>query len=74
MKELETVVLTRSIPEYGLVAGDLGAIVAVYDEGKAFEVEFIESDGRTIAVLTLDACDVRARKSGEILHARQLSG
>ncbi len=30
MKELDTVVLRRALPEFDLVAGDVGAIVHVY--------------------------------------------
>lgn len=73
MKELDTVVLTRSFPEWGLVAGDVGAIVSEYDERKAFEVEFVNAAGRTIALLTVDAGDIRPRKADEILHVRELA-
>ena len=38
-KLLDTVVLTRDVPEAGLRQGDLGAIVEVYG-ANSFEVEF----------------------------------
>ena len=41
MKELESAVLTRDLPEHGLVKGDVGTIVTVYAGQKAFKVEFI---------------------------------
>jgi hypothetical protein len=37
---LDTVVLTRDVPDAGLRRGDLGAIVEVYGPN-AFEVEFV---------------------------------
>ena len=52
--ELETVVLTRDIAEHGLKNGDIGAAVHSYQDGTAFEVEFVTGGGGTIAVLTLD--------------------
>lgn len=30
IQELDRVALTRDVPEYGLVAGDIGAVVAVH--------------------------------------------
>ena len=60
IREHDTVVLTRDISERSLRAGDVGAVVHVYDAGRAFEVEFVAGDGRTVAVLTLEAGDVRA--------------
>lgn len=70
MKELELVVLKRDIPEHGLTCGDVGTIVHVYEDGEAYEVEFVLASGETLAVLTLEAGDVRPRGGQEILHAR----
>lgn len=70
--ELDTVVLTRDVPEHALAEGDLGTVVFRYPDGDAFEVEFITADGNTVAVLTLDDADVRSLADGEILHARRL--
>lgn len=72
ISELDTVVLTRTIQEYGLEAGDVGAVVHVYSDGGAYEVEFITAAGETVAVLTLTNRDVRPMKAREILHARLL--
>ena len=71
--EHDTVVLTRDIPERSLRAGDVGAVVSVYEAGRAFEVEFVAGDGRTVAVLTLKPGDVRAVTEAEILHVRAIS-
>ena len=45
-KLLDTVVLTRDVPDAGLRRGDLGAIVEVYGPN-AFEVEFVAASGPT---------------------------
>ena len=58
-EELDTVELTHEIKEHGLKEGDIGAIVNVYRDGKAYEVEFVAPNGRTIAVLTLMPDDIR---------------
>lgn len=49
MKELDVVKLIKEFE--GLPIGTVGVIVLEYD-GTAFEVEFFDSDGNTIAVLT----------------------
>lgn len=74
MNEHDTVVLTRSLPEHGLEIGDVEAIVHVYEDGAAFEVEFVTSDGATVAVETLERSDVRPRAAREILHVRTIPG
>lgn len=72
IKELDTVVLMHDVLENGLVQGDVGAIVHVYKDGKAYEVEFVTAEGRTVAVLTLTNQDVRLMRPHEILHAREV--
>jgi hypothetical protein len=72
IKEIDTVVLVKDLPEYDLKAGDIGAVVHCYKGGKAFEVEFITGLGDTIAVVTLGKEDVRLIRDKEILHVRKL--
>ena len=72
-KELDLVVLTKNIKEYGLKKGDIGTIVHLYSDNKAMEVEFIARSGKTIAVLTLETKDVRTTAKNEILHVRDFS-
>ena len=50
IKELDIVVLTRDLPGHGMKRGAVGTVVMVYGDGKAFEVEFVSSDGGTIAL------------------------
>jgi hypothetical protein len=73
IKELDTVVLSRDLPDYGLRRGDIGAVVHSYKEGEAFEVEFITGHGETLAVVTLKTKDVRLMDDKEILHVRKLA-
>jgi hypothetical protein len=68
-RELDTVVLTRDVPEAGLRAGDLGAVVHVYAPD-AIEVEFVTASGRTQALLTLAAADVRAVRDDDLIAVR----
>ena len=68
-KLLDTVVLDRDIPEHGLRSGDLGAVVDVH-EPDGLEVEFVLASGRTQALLTLNARDVRAVGDGDLIAVR----
>ena len=70
MEELDTVVLTHDIKDHGLKKGDMGAVVQVYEGGKAYEVEFVTAEGKTIALLTLTSTDIRQMAKNEMLHAR----
>jgi hypothetical protein len=56
---LDTVVLDRDLPDHALRRGDLGAVIEVY-EPDGLEVEFVTASGRTAALVTLTAGDVRA--------------
>jgi hypothetical protein len=67
--ELDTVVLNRDLPEHGLQAGDLGAVVEVYDGG-GVEVEFVQASGETKTVITLELKDVRSVAANDILAVR----
>jgi hypothetical protein len=51
--------------------GDVGTVVHVYKDGAAYEVEFVDGGGATIALITVDAKDVRRILPGEVLHARR---
>lgn len=72
IKEHERVVLTKPMPAEGLEAGDVGTVVHVYRDGKAYEVEFVALDGHTAAVVTLESSHVRPVTGREITHARAL--
>jgi hypothetical protein len=73
IKEHERAVLTAPVPAEGLEAGDVGTVVHVYRDGLAYEIEFTTLDGRTAAVVTLEAAQVRPVGRREITHARELA-
>jgi hypothetical protein len=73
LKEHDRVVVTASVPEEGLEAGDVGTIVHIYRVGLAYEVEFVALDGHTAAVVTLEAGQVRPVNPREITHAREMT-
>ncbi len=50
---LDVVALTVDLPEYNLWRGQVGTIVEILAEGKAFEVEFCGREGRTYESLGL---------------------
>jgi len=66
---LEAVVLTRDLPAHNLRKGDLGTVVEVYTAG-AVEVEFQTASGRTAALVTLDAEDVRPGADDDLMAVR----
>lgn len=51
----DTVAVTGDIPQLGLTAGEVGAVVMVYDGGAAFEVEFCDGAGTTYGLHALKA-------------------
>jgi hypothetical protein len=73
IKELDTVALTRDVEGRGLKRGDVGAVVHAYADGETFEVEFVTAEGRTVAVLTLNAEEIRPLGERDILHVRELA-
>jgi len=62
-EELEVVELVHDIKDHNLKKGDTGTVVFVYKSAsgrsRAYEVEFVAPNGRTIAVLTLMPEDLR---------------
>ncbi len=65
--------LTSDLPGEKLAAGDVGTIVHVHRDGKAYEVEFMSLDGETIAVVTLELAQLRPIERREIAHARRVA-
>jgi hypothetical protein len=72
INELDTIVLSHDIEAYGLKRGDIGAVVHVYKDESAYEVEFVTGEGETVALLTLTSQDIRPMHEREILHVREL--
>lgn len=64
-RELDVVELTRDYPAEGLVAGDGGTIVYVYEGHGSYEVEFVTDGGaKTIVVATVEEGWIRPRSVG----------
>lgn len=73
IKEHDRIVLKVAVPAERLEAGDVGSVVHIYRDGRAYEVEFTTLDGKTAAVVTLEAAQVRPVGKHEITHARELT-
>lgn len=69
--EHSLVVLDCDSPHEKLSRGDVGTVVHVYKGGRGYEVEFVDGGGRTVALVTVGADDVRPIEAGELLHARR---
>ncbi|HXP04810.1 MAG TPA: DUF4926 domain-containing protein [Stellaceae bacterium] len=70
IKELDPVVLTQSLPEHRLRAGDVGCVVMVHGKDVGYDVEFVTLTGETVSVVTVPADAVRPVQAKEIAHAR----
>lgn len=71
-EEHDRIVLTTDISDVGLKIGDVGTIVHVYPERRAFEVEFLALDGSTAIVATVLPSQTRRVTPTDITHARAL--
>jgi hypothetical protein len=72
IKELDSVVLTKDIPEYGLELGDIGTVVLVHGNGEGYEVEFMTLIEDTVAVISLKASQIRPIGKKEIAYVRPI--
>ena len=70
---LETVIATIEIPNHQVLRGDLGTIVEIYDNPNlAYEVEFVNPDGTTRALLTLLPNQIRKLAETDVITTRPL--
>jgi hypothetical protein len=53
LKQYDVVALTVDLPEENLWSGQVGTIVEVYNDGEAFEVDFVDREGHTYGLLSL---------------------
>ena len=72
IKEHDRIVLTTEVPDVGLKAGDVGTIVHVHTGGEAFEVEFFTLAGKTAALATVRADQIRPITPRDLTHARPM--
>ena len=73
LKEFEIVELTHDIPEHKLKKGESGTIVEIYKRGKAYEVEFMNEEGKTLALLTLTSDEINPVKDDDVPHVRSFN-
>lgn len=71
LHEHSQVVLNKALPHLGLEPGDIGRVVHVYNNGEAYEIEFVTMAGMTIGLETLLAADLKALSATGIAHARE---
>lgn len=62
------VALTEDIPEVGLVRGQIGTVVHVYEPG-VFEVEFSDESGEAFAFATLNSFQLLLLRRGPVQAA-----
>ena len=72
IRELDTIVLERDLPEHGLRKGDLGGVVQVYSPD-SFEVEFVRASGNTHALVRLSRTDIRLVADSDVPAVRPAS-
>jgi len=72
-EELDDVILTCDLFAHGLTRGDIGTVVLVHQAGKGYQVEFAKLDGKTVAIVTLMANQVRPCKPREIANVLDLA-
>lgn len=65
--EHSAVAIRYDLPEFGLHAGDVGVVVHVYPT-EAVEVEFMDREGYTVALLTMLDVDLRPPTEHERKH------
>ena len=53
IKFFDSVALLEDLPEENLWRGQVGTTVEIYDNGEAFEVEFVDKSGQTYGLVTL---------------------
>lgn len=66
-KEHAQVTLKRPLPSLGLKAGAVGVVVHVHTDFDGYEVEFLNWDGQTICVETVEERDLERFKLGDAL-------
>ncbi len=71
---LDTVVAMVDVPDQQVQSGDLGAVVEIYREPTpAYDVEFVNPDGSTRALVTLKANQIRRLSASDVITTRPLS-
>jgi hypothetical protein len=72
IKEHDCVVLTADLPKEHLKAGDVGTVLHIHKDSVAYEVEFMTFAGKTIAIATVEAAQMRPVGERDLSHVREL--
>ena len=73
INESDLIALLIDLPNANLVRGDVGTIALIHGDQKGFEVEFVNGDGKTVAVETLAYNQIKKIKQEvAILHVSEL--
>lgn len=67
IQELDLVAITTDRPDLGLRRGDVGTVVHIYISSDLYEVEFINANGDTVGVETLNTEEVQAVDLGRVM-------
>lgn len=71
--ETDLVALLIDLPGANLVRGDVGTIAMIHGDQQAFEVEFVNVGGQTIAVETLERDQIKkVDQTMAILHVPEM--
>lgn len=71
---LETVIVTENFKNEHVLKGDVGTIVEIYTRPVlAYEVEFVNPNGETRALLTLAPYQLRRLTDEDVLTTRSLA-
>ncbi len=70
---LETIIATANFSDDHVLSGDIGTVVEIYSTPTlAYEVEFVNLDGTTRALLTLLPTQVRRLSDADVITTRSL--
>ena len=73
IKLLDTVIATLDFADESVLAGDLGTVVETFTKPtQAYEVEFVNPDGTTRALLTLLPNQIRPPSGEDVITTRSL--
>ena len=70
IQEFAQVGLEVDVPEYGLIAGDVGTVVDMTNNGEGVTLEFFNFAVETVAIVPLYKKNVRTLNANEVIHAR----
>jgi hypothetical protein len=71
---LDTVIAAISFPDDQVLVGDLGTVVEIYARPTlAYEIEFVNPDGTTRALLTLTPDQIRKPTENDVITTRSLA-